>query len=123
MQKFSDIFSKKRSGTGCRRRRFPGRWVLTVAAVAASAGLLFCSGSPAAASKGADRFEAVIKTLSAFGDRSLGSDGSQQTAAYIKEAFEQIGIEEIGSQRFSVPGPVRTFRSTSEVTVGSPDAR
>ena len=103
MGKFSDILLKKRSGFGRRHRHFSGRHRAMLRFVALLAGILLLAPLYAAASGGAGRFENVITTLSAFGDRSLGSQGSQQAAAFIRETFTQIGIEEVGSQRFSVP--------------------
>jgi hypothetical protein len=38
-----------------------------------------------------------------LGDRSTGTDGNRAAAAYIKERFEQIGFETIGTQKFAVP--------------------
>ena len=45
----------------------------------------------------------TIATVSAFGDRSPGTPGSARTADFIRDAFEALGIEEVGSQQFSVP--------------------
>ena len=36
-------------------------------------------------------------------DRSTGTDGNQAAAVYIKERFEQLGFETIGTQKFAVP--------------------
>jgi hypothetical protein len=103
MGPFSNIFASKRSSGSQRNRRAAGRWAPTVAAAVMTVVSLICPGTAAIASGDADRFESVIQTLSAFGDRSLGTAGSQQTASYIREAFTRIGLEDIGTQRFSVP--------------------
>jgi len=51
----------------------------------------------------AARFSGVIQTLSAYGDRSSGSEGNRMAAAYIEEAFKRLEIEVVGVHSFSVP--------------------
>jgi hypothetical protein len=50
-----------------------------------------------------DSFTDVISKLASLGDRSTGTAGNQQAALYIKEKFEQLGYENVGSYRFSTP--------------------
>ncbi|MDH3879105.1 MAG: M28 family peptidase, partial [Desulfobacterales bacterium] len=50
-----------------------------------------------------DAFTDVIHKLSSLGDRSTGTDGNREAALYIKEKFEQLGYENLGSYRFSTP--------------------
>jgi len=50
-----------------------------------------------------DAFTDVIHKLSSLGDRSTGTAGNQEAALYVKEKFEQIGYENLGSYRFSTP--------------------
>ena len=58
-----------------------------------------------------DAFTDVIHKLSSLGDRSTGTDGNQAAALYIKEKFEQLGYENLGSYRFSTP-VMRHVKST-----------
>jgi len=53
----------------------------------------------------------VVQKLSSFMDRSTGTPGSRAAAAYIKETFERLGFETVGSQKFSVP-VIQTEKST-----------
>ncbi len=48
-------------------------------------------------------FKETVNRLSSLADRSTGTDGSRAAAAYIKERFEQLGFETIGTQKFAVP--------------------
>ncbi len=48
-------------------------------------------------------FRETVYRLSAFGDRSTGTDGNRAAAAYIKASFEQLGFETIGFHEFAVP--------------------
>jgi hypothetical protein len=50
-----------------------------------------------------EAFRETIHTLSALGDRSTGTAGSQAAADYIKTRFEQLGYETVGIHKFSVP--------------------
>jgi hypothetical protein len=67
--------------------------------------LPFVSSSAFAQSKNTlkSQFIGDIETFSAFKDRSTGTPGCQAAADFIRKRFEQIGIEDIGSQLFSVP--------------------
>ncbi|MBW2433188.1 MAG: M28 family peptidase, partial [Deltaproteobacteria bacterium] len=58
-----------------------------------------------------DAFTDVIRKLSSLGDRSTGTAGNQEAALYIKEKFEQLGYENLGSYRFSTP-LMRHIKST-----------
>ncbi|MDJ0801229.1 MAG: M28 family peptidase [Desulfobacterales bacterium] len=51
----------------------------------------------------ADDFQRDIIALSASGDRSVGSSGNRQAAAYIQEALEGSGFETVGRFRFRLP--------------------
>jgi len=50
-----------------------------------------------------NHFMGVISTLASLGDRSTGTPGWETAAAYIKKALSQIGFDQVGSHRFSVP--------------------
>ncbi len=50
-----------------------------------------------------DAFTDVIHKLSSLGDRSTGTAGNQETALYLKKRFEQLGYQNVGTFRFSVP--------------------
>ena len=50
-----------------------------------------------------EAFKETILRLSSFGDRSTGSDGNREAAAYIRERFEQLGFETVGTHEFAVP--------------------
>ena len=50
-----------------------------------------------------EAFRETVHTLSALGDRSTGSSGSQAAADYIKVRFEQLGFETVGTQKFAIP--------------------
>ncbi len=45
----------------------------------------------------------TIETLSAFGDRSTGSTGSEAAADFILKQFKALGFKETGTHYFSVP--------------------
>jgi hypothetical protein len=62
-----------------------------------------------------DRLQEDVLALSAPGDRSIGTSGCRKAAAFIRERFSQIGMEEIGSHRFLLP-VLRHAGST--ITVG-----
>ncbi len=67
--------------------------------------LLWTSAAGAAISEKAlpDSFTDVIDKFASLGDRSTGSAGNQEAAIHIKEEFERLGFEPMGSYRFSVP--------------------
>lgn len=49
------------------------------------------------------RFQSDIEKLVSMDDRSIGSKGNRAAARYIKQQFEQLGLEKIGKQIFSQP--------------------
>jgi len=51
----------------------------------------------------ADLFTSDIQEFAAFGDRSTGTPGCTAAAALIKDRFNRLGLESIGSQLFAVP--------------------
>ncbi len=61
-------------------------------------------GKPAAAAdpSGLD-IPALIADFAAGGNRSTGSPGCRRAAARIREIFQQLGAESIGTQHFSLP--------------------
>ena len=63
-----------------------------------------------------DAFTDVISKLSSSGDRSTGTAGNQEAALYIKEKFEQLGYENVGSYRFSTP-VMRHVQSTLTLSI------
>ncbi len=50
-----------------------------------------------------DAFSDVISRLAELKDRSTGTAGNAAAALYLKERFEKLGYENVGSYRFSVP--------------------
>jgi len=58
-----------------------------------------------------DAFTDIIGKLSSLADRSTGTAENQKAALYIKEQLEQLGYEDVGSYRFSVP-LIRNEKST-----------
>ena len=67
--------------------------------------ILFLFSIPAthAAATEQETFKETVLRLSALVDRSTGTDGNQAAAAYIRERFEQLGFETVGTQDFAVP--------------------
>jgi hypothetical protein len=66
----------------------------------------FLSGFSAVAAVSGQNLEAFrgsLQVLSSFEDRSTGTPGSQATAAYIRESFEALGFETVGTQKIAVP--------------------
>lgn len=61
--------------------------------------LLFCGPLFA----GESHIRQTIETLSDLGDRSSGTPGCKQAAQYVREQFEQMGFENVGTHRFSLP--------------------
>jgi len=47
--------------------------------------------------------EETVKKLASLKDRSTGTPGAERAAAYIKDNFLEMGFEEVGSHRFTVP--------------------
>ncbi len=60
------------------------------------------SGSASNSDITAETFVTDIRNLSALDDRSTGSPGNAAAAAYIKERFNSLGIETVGSHQFEV---------------------
>jgi hypothetical protein len=58
-----------------------------------------------------DAFTDIISKLSSLADRSTGTAENQEAALYIKKQLEQLGYEDVGSYRFSVP-VIRNEKST-----------
>jgi hypothetical protein len=58
-----------------------------------------------------DAFTDIIGKLSALADRSTGTAENEEAALYIKRQLEQLGYEDVGSYRFSVP-VIRNEKST-----------
>jgi hypothetical protein len=50
-----------------------------------------------------EAFKETVHRLSSLADRSTGTAGNRAAAAYIKEQFEQLGFETVGTQKFAVP--------------------
>jgi len=46
---------------------------------------------------------ATVETLAALQDRSTGTAGCRQAAQYIRNRFEELGLEGVGTYRFSLP--------------------
>ncbi len=65
--------------------------------------LLVLTPATSAAINGNEAFTETIRRLSSLGDRSTGTEGNQTAAAYIKDSFEQLGFETVGTQKFAVP--------------------
>ncbi len=64
---------------------------------------IFTLSTTHAAATEQDAFKETVYRLSSLADRSTGTDGNQAAAAYIKERFEQLGFETVGTQKFAVP--------------------
>ncbi len=75
--------------------------------------LLWMSGPAAAVAEKdlPDAITDVIDKFSALQDRSTGTEGNAAAALYLKEKFEELGYEDVGSYRFSVP-VIRHTQST-----------
>jgi hypothetical protein len=58
-----------------------------------------------------DSFTDIIGKLSSLADRSTGTVENQEAAVYIKKQLQQLGYEDVGSYRFSVP-VIRNEKST-----------
>ena len=67
------------------------------------AGALVFFGPGRALASPAEDFDRDIQALSASGDRSVGSAGNRQAAAYILETLEAGGFEAVGRFRFNLP--------------------
>ncbi len=65
--------------------------------------LLFTGSASHATTTDEESFRETIYRLSAFADRSTGTDGNRSASAYIKERFEQLGFESSGIHEFAVP--------------------
>jgi len=65
--------------------------------------LFFIIPATQAAATDQEAFKETIHRLSSLADRSTGTGGNRAATAYIKERFEQIGFETIGTQKFAVP--------------------
>ena len=61
-----------------------------------------------------DAFTDIIGKLSSLADRSTGTAENEEAALYIKEQLEQLGYEDVGSYRFSVP-VIRNEKSTLSI--------
>ncbi|HHP7235350.1 MAG TPA: FtsX-like permease family protein [Desulfobacterales bacterium] len=64
--------------------------------------LCFYAG-PAGAETSRERLQADVQRLAAFGDRSTGTAGNRAAADYIQAQFEDLGLREVGRQRFVTP--------------------
>ena len=82
-----------------RPQRLKGRRALV--GLALLLGGLFCA-SPAGAAAPSPLAQNV-QILSAYGDRSTGSEGARQAADYIEEVFREQGCETVGRFRLRVP--------------------
>ncbi|MBW1960751.1 MAG: M28 family peptidase [Deltaproteobacteria bacterium] len=49
------------------------------------------------------KFMDLIRQFSSYNDRSAGTPGARKAAEYIKKTFTEIGLTEIGYQRFAIP--------------------
>ncbi|GBC63219.1 peptide ABC transporter permease [Desulfonema ishimotonii] len=50
-----------------------------------------------------DTPDQTIRILSSLEDRGTGTPGCRKAAAYIRSEFEALGLEDVGTHRFSVP--------------------
>ena len=64
---------------------------------------LFFSATSVSGKTPVDDFETTIKAFVAFEDRSTGTPGANKAAGYIKDRFNQLALESVGSHWFSVP--------------------
>lgn len=80
-------------------------------------GLVLLGSSVARAEEISEDFlETTIRTLAEIGDRSTGTPGCAEAAESVRKWFEEIGLEEIGTHRFSLPA-----RRHRESTLVLPD--
>ena len=80
-----------------------GRYALLYTALI----LLICITSASSAqaqisSNSREAFKETVQQLAALGDRSSGSSGNEEAAAYIKDRFSAFGFETVDSQKFEV---------------------
>jgi len=80
-----------------------GRYALLCTAII----LLICITSASSAqaqisSSSREAFKETVQQLAALGDRSSGSSGNEEAAAYIKDRFSAFGFETVDSQKFEV---------------------
>jgi cell division protein FtsX len=73
---------------------------MKVAAILAAILLTLAAGQAKAAETA---LESTVKAISARGDRSTGSPGAEQAAAYIESEFSRLGLKEVGVHEFSLP--------------------
>ena len=66
-------------------------WILPLLAVGTAAAAPF-----------PDTLESTVREMAAFGDRTTGSEGAEETAERIRETFEALGLEAVATQRFKV---------------------
>jgi hypothetical protein len=66
------------------------------------AALMF-GGPPGVEAAAAVDFQRLLNTFSDFSDRSTGSTGNAEAAAFIKEMLERMGIGAVESHAFAVP--------------------
>ena len=85
----------RRPGTSARQSRHGDIFTLAIV-------LCLCFHSLAAAAT-TTPLARDIQALAAYGDRSTGSEGARQAAAYIEKAFRAQGYETVGRFRITVP--------------------
>jgi hypothetical protein len=94
------------SGISHRATRRPRRSSAPKMLASAVAIFLACvwttCGLAASPDTASETFITDIRNLSALGDRSTGSPGNVAAAAYIKDRFNSLGIETVGSHQFEV---------------------
>jgi hypothetical protein len=91
--------------------RWPG-WRRALVQCALLAG--FLCGPPLAAASAAADFQHLLSRLAAFSDRSTGTSGNEQAAAFIKEVLEEMKIGAVEAHAFAVP-VMRRGVSTLEI--------
>ena len=85
------------------RRRKRRRWFPVISWIFLAGIIINFSLNAAAQSIRTDDFSETVRTLAAFKDRSTGTPGAQAAAKYIKDQFNRIGLEDVGSIRFDNP--------------------
>ncbi len=94
-----------------RKYRSPRRWFSMTAGMLLGWMLIFFPINARSLTVVPDDFGKIIQTFADLKDRSSGTAGAKAAAAYIKDQFNRIGLEEVGSIRFD--NPVLTYKKST----------
>ena len=79
------------------------RMLLCLSLILGAALLARYSAVAAVSDQNREAFRTSLQALTSSEDRSTGTPGSQAAAAYIREFFEGLGFETVGTQKIAVP--------------------